>query len=107
MCPCCGLKQIKTHAETKLNEVRELFGSPMIINSAYRCEAHNKAVGGVKNSQHRQGTAFDIRITQYTPEQVTRLTTLLNNAGASIGLYDTFIHADWREGPQAYWDERT
>lgn len=33
---------------------------PFVINSAFRCESHNKKVGGAKNSLHTQGRAIDI-----------------------------------------------
>jgi len=32
--------------------LREWYGSPIIVNSGYRCEALNKAVGGVSTSYH-------------------------------------------------------
>ena len=35
---------------------------PIIINSGYRSEAVNKAVGGVKGSNHLTGCAVDIRV---------------------------------------------
>lgn len=44
-----------------LNYLRQLYGSPIIINSGYRDDGHNKRVGGVLNSQHKEGIAFDIR----------------------------------------------
>ena len=34
---------------------------PIVINSGYRSEAVNKAVGGVKGSNHLTGCAVDIR----------------------------------------------
>lgn len=34
--------------------------TPLKITSAYRCEFHNRAVGGAKNSQHLKGRAADI-----------------------------------------------
>ena len=34
---------------------------PIVINSGYRSEAVNKAVGGVKGSNHQTGCAVDIR----------------------------------------------
>lgn len=37
------------------------LGTPAIrISSGYRCEALNRAVGGVPNSAHRTGYAFDL-----------------------------------------------
>lgn len=44
-----------------LNYLRHLYGSPIMINSGYRDDQHNKRVGGVPNSQHKEGIAFDIR----------------------------------------------
>lgn len=38
--------------ETILDPLREWYGSPIIVNSGYRCEALNKAVGGVSTSYH-------------------------------------------------------
>jgi uncharacterized protein YcbK (DUF882 family) len=44
--------------EEMRNEVREY---PIIINSGFRSEAVNKAVGGVPTSNHLTGCAVDIR----------------------------------------------
>lgn len=35
-----------------LDPLREAWGKPIIVNSGYRCDALNKAVGGVPSSQH-------------------------------------------------------
>lgn len=43
-----------------LDPLREAWGRPIIVTSGYRCEALNKAVGGVPTSQHKQGQAADI-----------------------------------------------
>ena len=45
-----------------LQPLREHVDAPVIINSGYRCQRLNEAVGGVKNSQHCVGEAADIRI---------------------------------------------
>lgn len=45
-----------------LQPIRDAWRSPIIVNSGFRSEAVNKAVGGVKNSQHRLGEAADITI---------------------------------------------
>ena len=44
-----------------LDPLRERWGSAIIINSGFRCEALNRAVGGAKASYHRLGMAADIR----------------------------------------------
>ena len=48
---------------------------PIMINSGYRSEAVNKAVGGVKGSNHLTGCAADIRVAGI--EQLVRYATIL------------------------------
>lgn len=44
-----------------LNQIREEFGEPIIVNSAFRTPIVNHAVGGDSNSFHLKGRAADIR----------------------------------------------
>ena len=44
-----------------LDPSREMWGDIIIINSGFRCEELNKAVGGVENSDHKEGCAVDMR----------------------------------------------
>lgn len=55
-------EKLRKLAQEILQPIRDAWRSPIIINSAFRSEAVNKAVGGVKNSQHRLGEAADITI---------------------------------------------
>ena len=48
---------------------------PIIINSGYRSEAVNKAVGGAPNSNHLTGCAVDINVTGM--EQLIRYASIL------------------------------
>lgn len=45
-----------------LEPARKFIGLPIKVNSGYRSEAVNKAVGGAKNSQHLVGEAADITL---------------------------------------------
>lgn len=45
-----------------LQPIRDKWGYPIIVTSGYRSEAVNRAVGGVKTSQHRLGQAADLKI---------------------------------------------
>lgn len=45
-----------------LQPVRNLLGKPIAINSAFRSQDVNRAVGGVDNSQHRKGFAADFHV---------------------------------------------
>ena len=49
------------HTIEQLDELRRLYGQPIIITSGYRCPALNKAVGGKPNSQHVKGQAADLK----------------------------------------------
>ena len=48
---------------------------PIIINSGYRSEAVNKAIGGAKGSNHLTGCAADIRVAGM--EQALRYSVIL------------------------------
>ena len=56
------IKNLRNLCFEVLQRLRDHLGSPVIINSGYRCPELNVAVGGVKNSQHCRGEAADIRI---------------------------------------------
>ena len=49
-----------------------LGGKPIIVNSAFRSEAVNTAVGSKNTSQHRVGCAADIRVPGMTPDEVVK-----------------------------------
>ena len=52
-----------------LEPLRQHYGKPIRITSGFRCEALNKAVGGVGRSQHMLGEAADLSVPN---EQVAR-----------------------------------
>ena len=57
-----------------LEQVKEtLDGKPIMVNSAYRSEAVNNAVGSKNTSQHRLGCAADIRVPGMTPDEVVKV----------------------------------
>lgn len=43
-----------------LDPLREKYGKLIRVNSGYRCDKLNKAVGGSNTSQHKYGLAADI-----------------------------------------------
>ena len=45
-----------------LEPLRQHYGKPIRITSGFRCEALNRAVGGVGNSQHMLGEAADLSV---------------------------------------------
>lgn len=87
-----------------LQKIRDHFGKPVVVNSAYRTAKHNKSVGGATYSQHLYGTAADIAVTGVKPADVAAYAeTLLPNTGG-IGIYPSFTHVDVR-AVKARWKE--
>ena len=73
-----NLKRLCRWLEQLRRRWNNLYGEgndPIIINSGYRSEAVNKAVGGVKGSNHLTGCAADIRVAGF--EQLLRYATIL------------------------------
>tara|TARA_R100000900_G_scaffold78092_1_gene61667 strand:+ start:10162 stop:10626 length:465 start_codon:yes stop_codon:yes gene_type:complete len=54
------LANMKALAEKVFQPLRQWVGGPIKINSFYRSEALNKAIGGSATSQHCEGKAMDI-----------------------------------------------
>lgn len=95
--------RISTETVSILQAIRDYFGKPVTINSAYRTAAYNAspAVNGAKNSQHVVGTACDIKVKDVPPAAIAAfLEAKYPNHG--IGLYPTFVHVDSR-GYKSYW----
>ena len=107
--PLDVLENVKLLA-IQLQKIREYVGKPIRINSAYRSEAHNEAIGGVKTSQHILGKAADITIDTFTPDEVVSIIeNMLTNEMlggfyiGGLGSYNTFTHVDIREN-KARWN---
>lgn len=86
-----------------LQALRIRWGAPLIVNSGHRCVAHNKAVGGAKNSRHIF-IAADIRTTGYDLAERRQLYALATAVGfTGIGRAKTFLHVDNRPGKLTEW----
>ena len=79
-----------------LEPAREVIGCPIIINSGFRNAEVNRRVGGVKNSQHLQGCAADIR--PKDPQQFQRLVSFLKACEYTDQLLTGpgWLHISWR-----------
>ena len=104
--PSDVLENIKELA-CNLQVLRDLLGESIKINSGYRSEAHNKAIGGVKSSKHTKGLAADIRVKDLETDDLYLLIESLIKQGdmqeGGLGVYDTFVHYDIR-GTRARWN---
>lgn len=56
-----------------LERIRSVLGVPLTVTSGYRCEALNRAVGGVPDSDHMHGHAADFVASTFgNPYQVAK-----------------------------------
>ena len=100
-CPCCGKNEMNESFLGTLTDAREYCRIPMLINSGYRCEKHNKKVGGkvgdkakgIQASTHTVGAAADIHCTE-SRQRALILCGLLEAGFSRIGIAKTFIHVD-------------
>lgn len=108
ICKCGKCKEVPAHMKEslillckQLEKIR-FFSGPIIINSGVRCQAHNKRVGGVPNSQHLQGKAADIRVkNMYIEDLYNKIVELKRQEVIKVGyiqLYkkQKFVHIDVR-----------
>ena len=79
-----------------LEPAREAIGCPIIVNSGFRNADVNRRVGGVRNSQHLQGQAADIR--PKDPQQFQRLVSFLKSQALTDQLLTgpSWLHISWR-----------
>lgn len=102
---CCTTVQIDEKLVEYLQKIRDHFGVPVTINSAYRCATHNKRVGGASGSRHLKGMAADISVKGIKPAEVAKYAESIGILG--IGLYETasdgyFVHIDTRT-TKSFW----
>lgn len=85
-----------------LDDIREKFGKPILVNSGYRSPEHNRRVGGAPRSYHVRGMAADIRPQNLQDlKQLYEIANRLNPNGG-IGKYPSFVHVDI--GPVRRWN---
>lgn len=93
-CPCCGECKMDPNLTEKLDLLRERFGKPLYVNSAYRCHKHNYEVGGKITSHHLAGRAVDISTARMTREDKYKFLKLAMDGFHGIGIGKTYIHVD-------------
>ena len=100
-CKCCG--ELPAHGMDKelialLEQIRHAFNKSITITSGYRCEKHNKAVGGAKKSQHMDGIAADIKVTDVPAHEVhAYLVKHFDDKIGGLGKYKSWVHVDTRK----------
>lgn len=96
-CPCCKTCDMSHEFMIELQRIRDVLGRPFKINSAYRCEKHNKEIGGAATSRHLTGQAVDISIVGWSGQEIHDLIDEISSQLSSgLGLYRSHLHYDIR-----------
>jgi len=103
-CRCgCGFDVVDKELLHVLEKVRTHFNAPVSINSACRCEQHNKDVGGADGSKHKLGIAADIVVRGVEQSMVYDYLCGYAVDKYGIGKYKSFTHIDVRKS-KARWE---
>ena len=103
-CRGSGSLRINEEALDKLQALRDRLGKPLIVRSAYRSPAHNRAVGGAPRSKHMDGRAFDIAMANHDPVAFEAAARAVGFLGFGYYPRSGFMHIDL--GPARQWGER-
>jgi len=103
---CRGSSSLRVNEQAldKLQALRDRLGKPLIVRSAYRSPAHNRAVGGAPRSKHMDGTAFDIAMANHDPAAFEAAARAVGFLGFGYYPRSGFMHIDL--GPARQWGER-
>ncbi|NKB39449.1 MAG: DUF882 domain-containing protein [Ilumatobacter sp.] len=93
-CRGTGKLMVNADAMDKLQAMRTMIGSPLMLNSAYRSKEHNTAVGGAKSSLHMKARAFDISIIGHNPARLDYMGHAAGFGGFGYYRRNNFIHFD-------------
>lgn len=90
-----------------LQLIRSHFRSPVNIHSAYRTEAHNKAIGGSSASYHLTGQAADFDVSGVPAAVVGAYvdSILPDRLGIEIAVDGSYIHVDVRTSRWRAWEK--
>jgi uncharacterized protein YcbK (DUF882 family) len=104
-CTCgrCDEIQVDIRVVSALQKIRDHFNSPLIINSAYRCPARNKAVKGAAksrhmgaNNEHKDTVAVDFIVRGVTANEVAIFASTLNIPCIIEYVPNRWVHIDYR-----------
>ena len=97
---CCTESIISKRMVDTYQDIRDEYGDAIEIatagGSGYRCEKHNREVGGASGSLHKTGCAFDMHC-----RNKAKLLGIVERkiTDGEIGVYSTFLHVGvWNRG---------
>ena len=102
LCKHCGWGDPDPMLVQTLQIIRDAVNAPVTVISGCRCEEHNRAVGGVSDSQHLVCKAADISVNGWTAAYLLKLIQALVRLnviyiGYAYKITNNSIHVDVRE----------
>lgn len=94
-CKCCGSHGVTQDLVNRLDILRELWGKPIVLSSAYRCPNHPEERDKDTVGRHVQGIAVDIKVSGGDLINFIILAASLGFKG--FGIAKTFLHIDLRK----------
>lgn len=94
-CKCgCGLMNMTYMEMEVLQDLRRYVQKGVVVTSGSRCEKHNKASGGGKNSRHLTGLAVDVRVgSSYERARILEF-LFVQKVVKGVGIANGFVHFD-------------
>ena len=97
-CPICK-GQLPNHCEDwaldKLQAIRDEYGQPMVITSAFRCREHPSEAKKKFPGMHNAGIAFDVAI-PWGGARARFIAIAMKHGVMGIGIANSFVHIDFR-----------
>jgi len=93
-CKCCGDNRMNLAFLEKLQMIRDEYGKPMKLSSAYRCPKHNNNISssGI-DGPHTTGRAVDVLVAGEDAYHLLKIVMKHNMTGVGIA-GKSFIHID-------------
>ena len=99
-----SLENLLVLCEKILDPLRDAFCKPLFVNSGYRSNFVNEAVGGVSTSQHKIGCAADLSVrSDCSLSELFELVQDLHLPFDQLIYYKKrrFIHVSWSPTPRS------
>lgn len=101
-CGCDQDHKMTDKAMLKVQALRDIYGAPLVLTSAWRCKDHPTERNKAQPGQHNKGTAVDISVSSGSMAyQIISIGLELGATGFAYG--NGFVHLDWRESTAVTW----
>lgn len=96
-CQHCGRNEMDPHFLLLVDQLRDVYGKPLVVSSGYRCPDHNARVSSTgRTGPHTTGKAADFAISRGPALELLRLAVALPFTGVGVQQRGAgrFIHLD-------------